>query len=272
MDQSSLQIIPVPDQDLVAVRGRGLCGPFPRHAHRCLVLGLVDEGRRRIDLGHEIFTAGPDEVFVLAPHQGHRCASGNSQGHSYRVLCLPEGAVPMLEALATPLVRCPRARELFEAFFALLPPAPKTLARREELLTELLLLACAHGRPAEASVAREADGQAMHPGIAAALAALTEAPEEGLSLDELAELAHLSKFHFQRLFVAQTGMSPADCALHCRIRRALTLIARGMPLAEAGLACGFADQSHFTKAFRKSVGVPPGRFLRHNPPLADAKG
>lgn len=267
MPQDSVRIIPVPDQKATAVLGNQLRGPFPRHAHRSLVLGMVDSGVRRIELPQDVFDVQAGELFVIPAQRGHRCSGGGDQPHSYRVLCLPPDIAPVLESLPSPQVDAPGSTLLFDRYFALLPPAPETLPEREQLVSELLLgivARCPGGQPAPPS--RE-----PHPGVQRAMHAIAGTPWAELSLDALAAMACLSKFHFQRLFVAQTGLSPADYQLQCRISRALDLIASGMPLAEAGLACGFADQSHFTRAFRRAVGVPPGRFLHHNPPQNTSK-
>jgi AraC family transcriptional regulator len=37
-----------------------------------------------------------------------------------------------------------------------------------------------------------------------------------------------------------------------------------MSLTEIALACGFADQSHFTKAFTRRIGISPGAWRRHH--------
>jgi AraC-like DNA-binding protein len=47
------------------------------------------------------------------------------------------------------------------------------------------------------------------------------------------------------------------------VDRAKTLLARGLDIAAVALRTGFADQSHFTRVFRRSVGVTPGRFPRY---------
>lgn len=58
-----------------------------------------------------------------------------------------------------------------------------------------------------------------------------------------------------------TGQSPHRFVIGRRIERAKELIAgRGVPLAQVAAAVGFADQSHFTRHFRRIVGVTPGRF------------
>ncbi len=45
-----------------------------------------------------------------------------------------------------------------------------------------------------------------------------------------------------------------------RIAEARLLLARGVPPAEAALACGFADQAHLTRTFKRAVGVTPARY------------
>jgi AraC-like DNA-binding protein len=45
-----------------------------------------------------------------------------------------------------------------------------------------------------------------------------------------------------------------------RLRRARALLSEGMALSEAAAACGFADQSHLNRVFKRLMGVPPGRY------------
>jgi AraC family transcriptional regulator len=81
------------------------------------------------------------------------------------------------------------------------------------------------------------------------------------SLAELAALCGLSRSYFVRAFKHTTGMSPHRWLLTHRAMRAKDLL-RGtrMPIAEIAVACGFADQSHLTRVFRRpSVSAPlPG--------------
>lgn len=258
--QSSVRVIPVPDQGLRAVAGRDVAGDFPRHVHRSLVVGLVDEGVRLVSMDGAQTSVPVGDLFVIPPGRGHACRTGGGP-HSYRLLCLPAGVRPDLADLRTPAVNCPEAARLMDRFFGLLPPGPETLERRERLLPALLDLV------ADAAPRRGREPEPpLHRSVRRAALAIETDPAGEHSLDDLARVARLSKFRLQRLFVSGTGMSPADFRLHCRIRLALELLEQGTPLAETALACGFADQSHFTKAFSRAVGAPPGRFLRDNPP------
>jgi AraC-like DNA-binding protein len=82
-----------------------------------------------------------------------------------------------------------------------------------------------------------------------------------LSLAEVARECELSVSQFARAFKRTTGMPPHRFLLERRLARARELLLGSQqPLAAIALACGFADQSHFTKVFRKAQGQGPGAF------------
>jgi AraC family transcriptional regulator len=84
-----------------------------------------------------------------------------------------------------------------------------------------------------------------------------------IGLAEIAALAHVSRFHFSRLFRASTGVSPMAYLERSRIERAQSFLQMGsMRLSEVAAATGFADQSHFIRRFRQHTGVTPGRYER----------
>lgn len=82
-----------------------------------------------------------------------------------------------------------------------------------------------------------------------------------IMLVDLADTAGWSVRHFSRVFRQSTGQTPHNFIVRRRIDRAKDLLkARSLPLAEIALTCGFADQSHFTTAFRKVTGLTPLRW------------
>ena len=85
--------------------------------------------------------------------------------------------------------------------------------------------------------------------------------ESGLSLDELAAEAKLSRFHFARAFREAMGMPPHRYVTLRRVEHAKHLLRHtDLPLVEIALAAGFGNQSHFTLRFREAVGETPRRF------------
>jgi transcriptional regulator GlxA family with amidase domain len=58
------------------------------------------------------------------------------------------------------------------------------------------------------------------------------------------------------------GMSPSDYLRTVRLHRAKDMLLRGQPVASVAAACGFADQAHFTRWFRRAFGYTPGDLVQ----------
>jgi AraC family transcriptional regulator len=87
--------------------------------------------------------------------------------------------------------------------------------------------------------------------------------QSDIPLSTVAAACGLSASHFARAFKQSTGQPPHRWLLHRRVARAKDLLSgSSTPLAEAALACGFADQSHFGRVFERVVGVTPGAWRR----------
>jgi AraC family transcriptional regulator len=85
---------------------------------------------------------------------------------------------------------------------------------------------------------------------------------DDVSLLTLAHRAHISPFHFARLFRATVGMPPHRFVLRLRLEKASRLIKAGkMTLAQVAAECGFHDQPHFTRAFQRRFRMTPAMYL-----------
>ena len=81
---------------------------------------------------------------------------------------------------------------------------------------------------------------------------------ETVEVTELARACALSRSHFSRAFKCSTGLSPQDWIRHQRIARAKQLIQNtDMTLTQISLECGFCDQAHFTREFKRAFGTTP---------------
>jgi AraC family transcriptional regulator len=84
---------------------------------------------------------------------------------------------------------------------------------------------------------------------------------EDLSLSAIAEVAHLSPYHFARLFKASTGFSPHQYVIGRRIERTkLLLSTTNWPLTAIALAVGFANESHLALHFKRLTGLLPSAY------------
>jgi len=85
---------------------------------------------------------------------------------------------------------------------------------------------------------------------------------QDLSVAELAAVANVSPSHFAQLFKRAIGMAPHEYLIACRIEHAKRLLlTEDISIHRVASQCGFADQSHLTRHFQRTVGVTPG-YLR----------
>jgi transcriptional regulator GlxA family with amidase domain len=86
-----------------------------------------------------------------------------------------------------------------------------------------------------------------------------------LVMGDLADLVSLSKSHFSRAFKRSLGLSPMAFVASRRVERAkVMMISTNDQLTDIAMACGFADQPHLNRSFRRQVGVSPGMWRRNN--------
>ena len=98
--------------------------------------------------------------------------------------------------------------------------------------------------------------------IEQALSFINENLASELSVDVLAEQVYLSRYHFMRLFKAQTGSTVHAYIRQKRLLQAARLIREGSPANKAAADSGFTDYSAFHRAFRECFGISPGQLKK----------
>lgn len=84
---------------------------------------------------------------------------------------------------------------------------------------------------------------------------------EDLAIPDLALLCGVSISHFSRAFKASFGVPPYRYFLRLRVESAMSMLRTGsVPLVTIAQACGFSDQSHFSKVFREMTGMTPSSY------------
>ncbi len=138
----------------------------------------------------------------------------------------------------------------------------------ESSLHEVLLLAFEEfsnlKQPALRSTARVG-----HRKIARSLDYIRSLEAEGspnVSLDALAEVAGLSKYHFLRQFSQVVGMTPGAYLRTLRLcHAARKLRTTELPILEVALSVGFADHPSFSRAFARHMGMTPSEYQKLGP-------
>jgi AraC family transcriptional regulator len=114
----------------------------------------------------------------------------------------------------------------------------------------------------EIVVARSVRAKGTPPWIARVRALQEDEFARPLRLAEVARAVDLHPVYVSRKFREVTGAGLAATLRRVRVARALASLATGAPIARVALSCGFADQSHLTKAVRRVTGRTPGGWRR----------
>jgi AraC-like DNA-binding protein len=80
---------------------------------------------------------------------------------------------------------------------------------------------------------------------------------ENINLDKIAEKAHVSKFHFIRLFKKYYGCTPNQYLQVVRIGNAKQVLQKGKTIDEVCYAIGFTSKTSFISLFKKMTGITP---------------
>ncbi|MBP1640259.1 MAG: transcriptional regulator, AraC family [Bacteroidetes bacterium] len=98
--------------------------------------------------------------------------------------------------------------------------------------------------------------------------------DEPIRLEQMADIAHFSPFHFHRIFTVLTGETPADFFVRIRTEKA-ALQLKDSPrksISDIAFDCGFSSIALFSRTFRKHYGISASDFRKTEMPLVVKNG
>jgi len=235
---------------------------FPRHSHDQYGIGVICSGGHRSWSGIGWVDAICGDIIMVNPGEMHDGSSLDGKPRSWEMLFFePEtvcevladeqwNGIHTLRPTARDRDQAIRCRRLFNA---VTDPKPDKLHIDEVLVRTLAYAFRHHGsdRPS---------GLSGLPGVHRIIKVIDCEPERPLSLQAMADMAGVSRFHFLRGFSRVTGATPHAYILQRRVRLARRLLAAGREPVQASADAGFADQSHMTRAFVRQLGMTPARY------------
>lgn len=253
---------------LECMRARFVRHTFPRHSHDTYVIEWVESGIDHFFCKDAMYQARAGSFVLINPLEVHTGSASGSSALQYRSL------YPSIDMMADiqkhfqahsreiPLfsktvIRDAALERTFKQFWKSLDDDGTPLRRQTLLMMFFLQLLRRHC--ATASDLKPV-GKEKH-SIQKIKDYIAENYTETISLDELSTLSGLSPFYLLRVFRKETGLPPYEFLINVRIERAKRLLIRRIPIAVVAHSTGFADQSHFTRFFKRLTGVTPGQYL-----------
>ena len=90
--------------------------------------------------------------------------------------------------------------------------------------------------------------------------------EDDINLAQLSKQAHISVYHFSRLFMIYTGLSPMEYVRRRRMLHAAVMIYSGEEILPVAVRYGYSSHSAFSKAFKKVLGHSPSIYRKFRNP------
>ena len=234
---------------------------FARHSHDEFGIGLIVAGAHRSWSGRGQVEAVQGDLITVNPGEIHDGAPVGTE-RAWSMLYVAPALIAAIAAdasegrivareLDAPVIRDARlARGFSRSWAAAVGPA----ADPADLEAALLHLCAALLRLAPAS-----PPAAPHR-LAQARERIDDDPAAPHALADLATLTGVSRFQVLRGFTQMTGMTPHSYVIQRRIELARRRVRSGATLADAAVEAGFADQSHFHRAFMARYGLTPGTY------------
>ncbi|HTZ55297.1 MAG TPA: AraC family transcriptional regulator [Candidatus Acidoferrum sp.] len=241
-------------------------GPFTweKHVHDEQVVVLSERGAGEVRTRRGVEIGGAGTIWVFAPGEYHYGRVEDGRTWHYRALYLERNA---LEAIATQLGTSSSDR-LLKPGLHHDPWLARMLLRAHasdgvDAATEqvawndaLSALFARYGDPRRVPAPAGAD----RPAVQRARDYIAEHFRDTISVEDLARLVNVSRYHFIRAFRLEYGMPPHAYLNQVRVQHARRLLLTGRTAAEAAAASGLYDQSRLNHLFKRVYGVTPAQY------------
>jgi len=254
---SRLEALPLDGGQAEVLLAREPDARFAVHWHAEWSVGAIETGHCDFSCAGLRHHATAGDIVVMAPGTIHT-AGVSVQGFAMRMLYLPAGWVSA--ALAWPAGQRPAAVQTARHAPALAAALCDAVDRRDAAALQPLIVQALQLGVSGPLVADEA-GTARDPRVQRLCHELAQLDAAELDLGALAQRVGVSREHLHRLFREAVGLSPREYSRCARIHQAKRMLGQGRAIADTAQACGFADQAHFSRWFKRLFGVTPTAYL-----------
>ena len=238
------------------------------HRHDTYAVGVTLGGIQTFDYRGAARHSLPGQIVVMHPDELHDGRSGDGEAFRYRAAYIrPTDLQDVLGGRTLPFIDGgvsgdPRLAAAIDALLSDLDRPLSLLESQDALVGVAGALEAASGG---VRVIRRASWEAAR----MARDYIDDCLDTTFSLTELEQVTGHDRWQLSRDFRALFGSSPSRYLILRRLERARAFLAEGLAGAEVAAACGFADQSHFGRQFRKTYGLAPKAWLNAITPAHD---
>ena len=243
---------------------------YDRHAHEEFAFGVTLAGRQDFFSGGQFHRSPPGNVILFNPEEVHDGQPGGEYALNYlMVYAYPEQVRPLFaNALghedatefrsSQTLIQDVQLRRAILELARLVTSQTGSCIDQEKALYQVIERIVQLGGVSQpCSITTRPDAL-----LGLAKEYIHAHLETDMSLDAICQAAHLSKYHFLRLFRQHYGITPHQYVINCRINAARSALDAGEPLNDVALRFGFADLSHFNRRFKRIYGMTPHQYQR----------
>ncbi|MBQ4861618.1 AraC family transcriptional regulator [Pseudoalteromonas sp. MMG013] len=241
---------------------------FSRHSHEGYTIGVIESGAQQFYRTGGNHIAPQHSIILVNADEVHNGCSATESGWAYQAMYpTPHVFEAISEELGTgrgapyfpdAVVYDPYLANLLRAMFTTLGESDNRLVRESLIYSSLIKLVVRHSKSLDKGLPLSRANVSL--GLVKQF--LDEHPDSDVSLRELSGLAGVSACHLLRAFQKQFGLPPHKYQIQARLRMAKRLLRQGRNQLDVALTCGFHDQSHFHRHFKRMMGVTPGHYAK----------
>lgn len=239
---------------------------FSKHWHDELAIGIIEEGAEGLWYNGNTIIVPKHHIVAINPSEIHTGFAGTPEGWQYRMFYFD------LPALASQFKNLDVSLDfiidksviedipLFHGLLKLHISLEKTsfdLTKESLLAVVLEQLFRKYGSVKFVEDTRNVDIE----GALQARDFIYDNWDKTPSLSDLEIVSGCTKFQLIRSFKKLFGITPHQLLLSIKVNRSKQMLGQGASFVDASLACGFYDQSHFSRNFKLAFGVTPSNYL-----------